>query len=170
MKKLTMLAGLVACAAILVAGCGSTQVRAEYQKYKKLHVGWLDLGEQNWKKYGYPKQAEWAQEIKAQNGNLQKFVKGYFKGWTVTGVATKGAAAPRDAETLLVKFSNASLSESNYTVKCGIEYVDAASGKVVKRATVVTHEFSYSPWWGFGARVYNSMNALAGEVLVNLQK
>lgn len=170
MKRLTLVVSLMAFAALLASGCGSTQVKAEYQKYKKLHVGWLDLGEQNWKKYGYPKQSEWIEEIKVQNANLQKSVAGYFKGWTVTGASSKKAAAPRDAETLLVKFSNASLNESTYTVKCGIDYVDAAGGKVVKRAAVVTHEFSYSPWWGFSARVYNTMNALAGDVLVNLQK
>ncbi len=171
MKKLTMLACLVACAAILASGCGSAQVKAEFQKYKKVHVGWLDLGEQNWAKYGYPKKDEWVQEIKSQNINgLQKYVRDYYKGWTVTGAATKTAAAPRDAETVLVRFNNAALNGSTYTVKCGIEYVDSVSGRVIKRAAVETEAFSYSPWWGFSARVYNTMNALAAEVLINMQK
>ena len=56
MKRFTMVIGIVACAALLVSGCGSVSVKAEYQKYKKAYIGWLDLGEQNWKKYGYPKQ------------------------------------------------------------------------------------------------------------------
>jgi len=171
MKKLTVLACLVACAAILASGCGSAQVKAEFQKYKKINVGWIDLGEQNWARYGYPKKAEWVQEIKNQNVNgLQKYMRDYYTGWTVTGASSKYAAAPRAAETVLVRFNNASLSGTTYTVKCGIEYVDALSGKVIKRATVETEQISYSPWWGFSVRVSNTMRSLAAQVLINMQK
>jgi hypothetical protein len=170
MKKLAMMTGLIVCAAVVVSGCGSVKVKGEFLNYKKAYVGWLDLGEQNWKKYGYPQKDEWVQEIKAQNGGLQKYVAGYLKGWTVTGAASKNAAAPREAGLLLVRFSNAVLNESNFSVKCGIEYVDAASGKVVKRAAVETAVYSYAPWWAFGAKVANTMQTLALEVLANMQK
>ena len=170
MKRIAMMISLIACAALLVSGCGSAKVKGEFLNYKKAYVAWLDLGEQNWKKFGYPQKDEWVKEIKTQNGYLQGYVGGYLKGWKVTGAANKNAAAPREAGLVLIRFNNAVLNDTNYTVRCGIEYLDAASGKVIKRAAIDTPPYSFAPWWSFSSKVSYSMQTLALEVLNNMQK
>jgi hypothetical protein len=64
---------------IFIAGCKGYEIKNEtipasaLNTYKKIHVDWLDLKEENWTVYNYASPQEWKREINDQN------VKGFFE-------------------------------------------------------------------------------------------
>ena len=169
MRKL----GIVAIMAIIISmaalGCRSVAVTKEFQNYKAIYVSWLDLGEQNYMAYGYPTRGEWINEIKEQNINgLQKYTRDYMKGWEVTGAASKNAVPPKNPQLVVVKFSNVAFNQALFSIRCGMEFHDGASGKLIKHVVVDSSTIAYSPWGyadrSFRGRLMNAMYNLAYNI------
>ena len=60
--------GMIGIAGMMLAGgCAPVRVTQQYQKFNRIYVGWMDLGEKNYAAYGYGTKSEWEQEIKTQN-------------------------------------------------------------------------------------------------------
>jgi hypothetical protein len=58
----------------LIQGCSpwygiknSTNPLPDFSSYNKIYVGWMDLGKDNWNRYGYADQKEWVRAIKDLN-------------------------------------------------------------------------------------------------------
>ena len=107
MRKGSLLKFALLCAAALtLASCiSSYYIHKEApmnakpaDKFKSFYVGWLDMHADDYEKYGYATQKEWADVIHDQNINgLQKYMKDvfpdktlYFAGPNDKGFPTKG--------------------------------------------------------------------------------
>ena len=166
MKKLGIIAIATLCTFLVSLGCATVTVKPAFQKYKAIYVSWLDLGDYNYKSYGYPTQKEWIDEIKSQNiDGLQKYTRDYMRGWKVTGAESKFAVAPRNPETIVVKFTNVVSNNLNFSLRCEMDFYDGANGKLLKKVNVEssTIGFGYSNY-SFGGRLMNAMYNLAYNI------
>ncbi len=175
MKKLKTFAGVILGAWIIFSNCACVSVTPVFRKYKTIHVGWLDLGEDNYAFLGYLTKDEWRKEIKAQNIEcLQYYLRRYMSGWKVTGAASKDAAYPQDPETILIKFSYVQLN--SMILRCRIEFYDSVSGNLLKQAIDEPMMVSFQPYSGrwvnmsLGGRLMNAMYSLAYDIKYYMQK
>ena len=74
--------------------------------YNKIYIGWLDLGKNNWEKYGYSNQKEWLAAIKNLNHNsLPYYLRKNMPNKEIVVPRIENEAIPKDME-LLIKYSN----------------------------------------------------------------
>jgi hypothetical protein len=170
MKRLSIVVILAVSISMAALGCRSVAVTKEFQNYKSIYISWLDLGEKNYAAYGYPTKGEWANELREQNVNgLQKYTRDYMKGWDVTGANSPKAAAPqKNPQLVVVKFTNVMFNQALFSIRCGMDFYDGATGKLLKHATVDSSTISYSPWGyanrSFSGRLSNAMYNLAYNI------
>jgi hypothetical protein len=175
MKKQRTLLVVIACITILAMGCARATVKKDYEKYKSIYVGWLDMQNWNYGAWGFVNRAVWLEEVKNLNVNyLQKYTGDYMKGWKVTGAASPGAAAPRDAETIVVRFTNATFNTTTSSVKCVMSFYNGASGRLLKQSVVESAPVVSHSAWGWasrsftGGRLHDAMYNLAYEIQYKL--
>jgi len=81
--------------------------------YSNIHVGWLDLGEENWKAFGYDSKEMWNEAIDRINKDcLQPYLKEQLQGKTLSFSQFKDDPPPNGAD-LYVWFSNTEI-EGNW--------------------------------------------------------
>jgi hypothetical protein len=178
MKKRNMLIILCLGIFVVVSGCARVAVKNEYQKYTTLYVGWLDLTGQEHGRYGYLNKPDWAREVAHLNiDGLQKYTRDYMKGWDVIGAASQNAAAPRKPEIMVVRLTNPVLNHVTLSLHCGMDFIDGATGKVVKHRVVDTAPMAaahHPSRWGYvhpgvsGGRLMDIMYNLAYEIQYSL--
>ncbi len=170
-RKLFVIVLMAICLGMLSWGYAGAAGTEDFQKFKTVYISWLDLGENNFASYGYPVKEEWATEIKEQNINgLQKYARDYIKNWEVRGAAAKNEAPPKDPAVLVVKFINLAPFDSHaFSLRCSLQFIDSATGKVLKQVDVEALMRKFGPFSGwanmkFGARLSQGMSNLAYNI------
>ncbi len=140
----------------IAVGCGPVRISKQYHKFNRIYVGWVDLGEQDWVKFGYETKSEWIDEIKAQNVNLQTYTKKDMKMLHVIGADSKTSAIPWSPDTLVILFSHVSLIANQ--LQCEMSFYDGGTRKLLKRMDV-------QPWpFSFNSSSDSSNMSLSGEL------
>ncbi len=161
---------------MLAAGCGPVRVTKQYQKFNRIYVGWMDLGENNYAAYGYGTKREWEQEIKSQNiDSLQEYTREYMKRWNVIGANSKTAVITRDPNTLLIKFTHVVLTPGTGQLTCTMSFYDGGTGKLLKTVHEAPSSVDYNPWggysnWSFSGKLSNSLSGVAYDIKYYLTK
>ena len=171
MKKQGLLVVVIVCISIMFQGCSRASVKKEFEKYKSVYVGWLDMQNWNFGAWGYMNKAIWMEEVKNLNVNyLQKYTGDYMKGWKVTGAASPAAAASRNPETIVVRLTNATFSSSTSSIKCVMSFYDGANGRLLKKTVVESAAIVSHSRWGWahqaitGGHIRDAMYNLAYEI------
>ncbi len=152
------------------AGCAPIRVSSQYQKFNRIYVGWMDLGVNNWKSFGYATRQEWEQEIQSQNVNsLQEYTREYMKRWNVIGADSRTSVIPRDPNTLVIKFTNVRLAPTTAQLVCTMSFYDGGTGRLLKTIHEEPSSVDYNPWggysnWSFSGRLSNSMYGVAYDI------
>jgi hypothetical protein len=77
-----------------------------FKNFNSIFVGWIDLDESRWKKYGYESIKDWQEAIKSANVlSLPQYFREYMPQKRITMASSIKDTDPRDAE-LYIKFSN----------------------------------------------------------------
>ena len=161
---------------MLAAGCGPVRVTKQYQKFNRIYVGWMDLGENKYAAYGYGTKREWEQEIKSQNiDSLQEYTREYMKRWNVIGANSKTAVITRDPNTLLIKFTHVVLTPGTGQLTCTMSFYDGGTGKLLKTVHEAPSSVDYNPWggysnWSFSGKLSNSLSGVAYDIKYYLTK
>ena len=155
-------------------GCAPVRVTAQYQKYNRIYVGWIDLGEKNYAAYGYGTKGEWEQEIKTQNiDSLQAYTRSYMKRWNVIGADSRTSVITRDPNTLVIKFTHVVLTPGTAQLTCTMSFYDGGTGKLLKTVHEAPSSVDYNPWggysnWSFTGKLSNSMYGVAYDIYYQL--
>ena len=147
MRKVLTLCLVLMSGAILTCGSSYT-IRSQQpsspklQKYSRVYVGWLDFGEENWKKYGFQSPRLWAGSIKELNvKSLQSYCRSSLSGKTVSGAMARGADAPAKSD-LYIKLKlqkhevETGLNRIQY-LHLNVNYIDMSTGQTKYTAAVV---------------------------------
>ena len=157
------------------------------KQYQEINVGWVDLGEDNYKLYGYDEsnKKEWKELLDGNNlENFPKFLKGYLPGKTIN--TAKSINETPAAKGLVITFSKAiytqqtsSVAQSLFGIFAGsdaldvaVRYTDGQTGVEIYSTMVnVTSRAgtSYGSM-GFGGRVTNTFDNLANYIGENIGK
>ncbi|MBP7738607.1 MAG: hypothetical protein KA369_21710 [Spirochaetes bacterium] len=154
MRKFNIFGILILSCIMLMCASGSS-IRSEQpsspnlKNYKKIYIGWLDLGEGNWKKYGFRSQGEWSKAIRDLNVNaLQEYCRSDLSRRTVSG--SRGADAPAKTD-LYIKLHlkkheiGSGLNRIQY-LYLDVRYIDMATGQNKYYADVIIDTSGF----GFG--------------------
>jgi len=170
-RKPLVIVLMVMCLGMLSWGYAGAAEKEDFRKFKVIYITWFDLGEDNFASYGYGTKEEWATEIKEQNINgLQKYARDYIKNWEVRCAAAKNEVPPRDPAVLVVKFINlAPFGLQASSLRCGLQFIDSATGNVLKQVGVEASMRKFGPFSGwanmsFGARLSQGMYGLAYDI------
>ncbi len=117
------------------------------KKYKQIHVGWINLDEKDWKRFGFKTRKAWKSEIRDMNiKGMQKFLKeDFLTKKKITGaISLKRDKLPKKGG-LYIKFINATY-ESNYNfftkqpdkLSVSMEFYDIQSKKRIYKGSVYT--------------------------------
>ncbi len=151
----------------LSSGCGPVRVSKQYQKFNRIYIGWLDLGKDDWVKFGYGNQKEWIDEIKAQNINLQTYTREDMRGLQVIGADSKTSAVPWHSDTLVIEFTHVSLIANQ--LQCEMSLYDGGTRKLIKSVGVQPWPFSFnssgdSSDMSLNGQLSNTMHNLAQDI------
>ncbi len=105
-------------------GCSNYEIKSEkpisptVKDFKRIHVGWLDLNEDKYKKY-YDTREEWSNVIFAANATgLQLRIKRLLKGKKVTGANSKDSKTPKKG--MYIKFKLLSFKPGTWNPLTGV--------------------------------------------------
>ncbi|MBN2158304.1 MAG: hypothetical protein JW807_02835 [Spirochaetes bacterium] len=174
MKKIMIL--LVLGLACINAGCTYYSIikkgnpSVDISQYESINVGWLDLGEQRWKQYGYIDKGQWVVTINHMNTSaMPEYFKKLLPHKAVSVSNTK-AAKPKKGG-LVIKFSDAEYMQrtstaakvmfgefaGSDTLDVTIHFIDGITSRELDRVRVSIYSKSASDisGWGFEGRVNN---------------
>ncbi len=158
----------VVMAMMLAGGCAPVRVTEQYQKFNRIYVGWMHLGENNWKRYGYGTRGEWIDDIRSENiDSLQSYTRGYMKGWNVIGADSRTSPIPWDPNTLVILFSDVSLNGNQ--LRCKMSFYDGGTRRLLYHRYEQPSPISYNPYGGwsnasFTGQLSNSMYGIAYDI------
>jgi hypothetical protein len=170
---------------LLLAGCGSyytlineTPPAGDLKAYKTLSVGWLDLGDDKAKTYGFEgaDAAKWPELINEINlKSFPQFLKDFLPGKTVHTVSSKTQEPQKDG--LVITFTEVNYVQQTSTgaqVMFGsfagsdtldlvIHFVDANTGRelATSKVSIGTKAGTGYSQWSFEGRVTNGAYNLA---------
>jgi hypothetical protein len=169
MKKIIHVTSIIFLALYLSA-CSAVQVTSEKPKnpklsnYKIISVGWLDLGVQNWKSFGYKSPGEW-------NGYIREINIEWFQAEMKSELSSKRlifARGPGAAPTgqLAILFSRTYLERHCVPGFGGYDYIfttvtikDLRNGRIIYVGKICSSSKGFGPsqWrlegrFGFAAR------------------
>jgi hypothetical protein len=126
------------------------------QKYNNIHVGWLPIDENEWKKYYYESQKDWIWVINHENLDvLQKYIIEYLPKKNITGAKSKDdILIPKQTE-LIIKFSSMQITDYGRAGIIKAEFIDTKSLSAVYKAT--SEIYIQGDWYGFEANLMNLM-------------
>jgi hypothetical protein len=126
------------------------------QKYNNIHVSWLPIDENEWKKYNYESQKDWIWVIDHENLDvLQTHIKEYLPKKNITGAKSKNdAIIPKQTE-LIVKFISMQITDYGRAGIIKVEFIDTNSLAVVYKVT--SEIYIQGDWYGFEANLMNLM-------------
>ncbi len=141
-------------------------------QYNKIWIGWLDLGEQNYEKLGYPTQIAWKNEIKEQNIILQQHLQNRLKGFIVKGATTITDEPPKDPSTIVINFRNTSFdvkTSIDATISTDADFIDASSNNILysldqKNLGATITRSSRVAAITFGGRLNDAMYQIAYDI------
>ncbi len=193
MRKQILICMCVVCLILTATNCGSyytinteTTPTQSLSAYKTIHVGWLDMNEDNFKTYGYETKEAWAKVIEAMNiQQLPGFLKEFLPGKIVTTAKSKSEGVADGVE-LYIKFSNAQYSSQTSstaqvffgrlagsdTLDCTIHFIDVKTNTEIYKVDINFDSKAGSAYssMGFEGRVTNTVYNMAyflGEKLTN---
>lgn len=143
----------------VLSGCGGgyytvvkqTAPSQELRSYKQVSVGWLDLGEERYKNYGYDEKNknQWIGLVRDVNTNaMPRFLKELMPAKTVKTVKSKGELPPYQG--LVVLFSDARYNQQTSsaaqimfgrmagsdTMDVTVRFIDGATKKEIYSSTI----------------------------------
>lgn len=151
---------------VLLMSCSTRTVRQEFAGNRHIYVGWLDLGPDYFRSYGYLTRGEWEKDIADLNKGFQEYMGGYLKEFRVTGARNSTDQPP--ATGFVILFSNVVIDPQT-SIVADVAIMDAATGGVVKRfpAYGTSFHMSYS-MYAFTGRLNNACYALAYEIYMQM--
>jgi hypothetical protein len=125
---------------------------------KRIFVGWVDLGADDWALYGYENKTDWADIIGSLNSS---FSRNLVAGRTIASAKEKGDenAAGND---LYIKFSDVRVDYNNYHLILSIHFIDPKTDSEI--ATIPVRPY-YGNDWG----LKNYLKAALDEVGTKVQ-
>lgn len=156
MKKRLIISFALVAVFIFVMGCKhydilkETNPNRDLKDYKKIHIGWIDLGEDRWSMYGYKSKAEWTSIIAKVNiSNFPSHVKSYLSDKSLFFSKRKAEKAPAACD-LIVKFTDVNYVQKTNaaakimfgsfagsdTLKMTILFIDAKTKKILDQANI----------------------------------
>jgi hypothetical protein len=172
-------------AAFMMFGCSSyyqtvkqTGTPGGLTKYPSVNVGWVDLGEDLYKDYGFEEKdkGQWTTLINDMNQkSMPEFLKGYLGDKPFKTVKAKGEKPA--AEGLVVEFTDVKYNQQTSsgaqiafgslagsdTLDATVHFIDGASGKELYATTVSISTKAGAGYgsMGFEGRVNNAFSNLA---------
>jgi len=149
---------------------------ASLNDYKTIGVGWIDLGEGNWKAFGYDSKKKWTDYISEMNLTaMPQYMKEWMPGKDFTFSKSRKSSLPKSG--LMIKFSDVkyvprtstaakimfgSMAGSD-TLDLTIQFIDGKSGKSLYSSQISVYSKSASDAWGssFEGRINNCIYNLA---------
>jgi hypothetical protein len=111
-----------------------------FKNYDSIFVGWIDLDESRWKKYGYESLKDWQEVIKNANAiSMPQYFKEYMPNKKITMATSKNDIDPRGSD-LYIKFSNANYIASEESGAKGSVNVYIGSGGPGKGTSIYVDE------------------------------
>ena len=110
--------------------------KAQLQKYENIHLGWLPIDENDWKKYNYESKAAWVDVIRTLNINgLQKWSLEILPKKKITG-ATSNAdkVIPRQTD-LFVRFNSINIENYGRSGIIDVDFIDVKTHAIVYKAS-----------------------------------
>ena len=170
---------------LILTGCVSyygiikeSKPSGDLRTYDVIHVGWLDLGEDRWKEYGYEEKDKeaWVTTIDHMNRKaLPDYLKEAIPNKKVSVADSKNTALPKEG--LVIKFTDVNYVQRTSTAAkvmfgsfAGSDTLDLTvhfiNGKTQEELyTVETSIYSKSAFdaagWGFDGRINNCVYNLA---------
>lgn len=155
---------------------------ADLKQYKEINVGWLDLGEDRYKDYGYDESDKgvWKQLVNDQNTkNMPQYLKDFISGKTIHTSKAKGVAPA--ASGLVVKFTDVRYNQQTSsvaqvfvgamagsdTLDVTVHFIDGRSGKELGSSALSIKSEAGQGWgsMGFEGRVNNTVYNLAYYIM-----
>jgi hypothetical protein len=170
-----------------------------FKNYDSIFVGWIDLDESRWKKYGYESLKDWQEAIKNANALcMPQYFKEYMPNKKITMAASINDVNPRGSD-LYIKFSNVNYIASedsgakgsvNVYIGSGgsgtgtsiyvnekdvlavtIDFIDMKEKKSLYTVSVLINATSGSGYygWAFEGRINNSFYNTVDFIYKNLK-
>lgn len=169
---------IVSCGGVPYTLINETPPAGDLRTYDTISVGWLDLGEEKYKDYGFEEKdkEKWEATVKDMNLNkLPEFLKEFIPGKTINTVASE-AEAPKN-EGLIIKFSDVKYNQrtstaakvmfgtfaGSDTLDLTVHFIDAQSAQELYSSTISVESKAGTGYsqWGFEGRLTNSVYNLA---------
>jgi hypothetical protein len=151
---------------VLLLSCSTRSVRQEFAGSRDIYVGWLDLGPDYFRSFGYLTRAEWEKDIADLNRGFQVYMGDYLKEFKVSGARNSSDKPPVTGFVILL--SNVVIDPQT-SIVADVTIIDAAAGNVVKQFSAYGTSFhmSYS-MYAFAGRLNNACYALAYEIYIRM--
>lgn len=153
---------------IFLSGCTYYKIKSkskptvDLNKYEKIYLGYLDLGEDRWATYGYATEKEWLDIIRRVNKSaLPSYFREVFEEKTIVMAKKPGEAPPKDC--LIINFQNANFLYSDDQLFVTIDFIDGATSRNLATYSAYIKAWRGGGWvvWSFESRVVNSIRNLA---------
>lgn len=172
----------------LINGCASTYTvvkqtspTGNLKQYQELNVGWIDLGEGKYEKYGYEAKDKGAWKALLNKINLEslpEFLKAYMPNKTIN--TAKAIGNTPASKGLVIKFTDANYNQltnsaaqvlfggmgGSDTLDVTVYFIDGQSGNELYSSTIAIDSRAGTGYgsMGFEGRVTNTIYNLAGFI------
>lgn len=137
-------------------------------EYKKIHMDWLDLKENDWEVYGYGSMQEWKQEIHDMNVlGLHKYIKEFLPRKEYSFATSVSDENAKDME-LQIKFSDCGIVNyqqvpfrpGHVDLSVTVHFIDTKTNREIYSVAVTT--YGYNKWgMNFEERLNSAVYYLA---------
>jgi hypothetical protein len=174
---------LLAFFIIFITGCKSNYLITSeskptlpLNKYTKIHVGWLDLREQDWKVLGYDNIQIWRELIREENvAGLFKYVKEFLPGREYSFASSKSDSDVKNMD-LSIKFSVSGIENykqvpfrpGHVDISAEVHFIDVKTNKEIYTVSFIV--YGRNKWSiNFEERLNDAVYNLAEFVTEKLQ-
>jgi hypothetical protein len=185
MKKFFTITLMLASALFILSGCASRysinkQAPEKFmqQPYKSIHVGWLDLGMDDWEKMGYESKEVWGQVIAT---NYYEGLKPYMEELLTDKKLSFNKSmtdTSNNGSDLVISFTNTNVDKIWNAMTGGfdrinttIHFTDTKTNKEIYTADITTSSLGMGPQgWTFEGRLGFSTYNIALMIYDRLQQ
>lgn len=140
-----------------------------FKKYKNIHIGWLDLKAEDWKRHGYTEaeKAHWPALINLSNTNLRNYIKELLTGKNITGDLTKsdGENNPTSGDLYVKLILKSFDSGTDAKVNVIVQFIDIKTKNKLYQADLIAESAVQGiKAYSFGGRLDGVIFSLADVI------